>query len=119
MLEPCTELYATIFASWLGGFQLVPLSPLFGPDAANYRISDSDAKAIVVSSDHRETISPGEAEGLEYVLLTDDEPSEDIERSFEAVADYDPITESRRRTQTGRVPSSTPAGRQVRPREYS
>jgi len=89
MLEPCTELYATIFASWLGGFQLVPLSPLFGPDAANYRISDSDAKAIVVSSDHRETISPGEAEGLEYVLLTDDEPSEDIERSFEAVADYD------------------------------
>ncbi|ELY37775.1 hypothetical protein [Natronorubrum tibetense] len=48
MLEPRPGLYATISASWLGGSQFVLLSPLFDPDATNYRIADSDAKAIVV-----------------------------------------------------------------------
>lgn len=91
MVEPCGELYAAIVGSWLGGFQLVPLSPLFGPDAANYRMADAGVKAIVVSSRHRNKISPEEIASLEHVVIADGDstPEKDIEHRFGASADYE------------------------------
>lgn len=82
MLEPCLELYKIIAAAWLGGFELVPLSPLFGPDAANYRVQEAGVNAVITSPKRRERIDAEAIETLEHVLLTDGESANDGDRPF-------------------------------------
>ncbi len=88
MLEPRAELYTTIFGSWLGGFQYVPLYTLFGPDAVNYRLDDASVKAIVTTPQHREKIDLDRVDNLEYVVLVGGDSDDGRIRSFDEVSNY-------------------------------
>ncbi len=91
MLEPCPELYTAIVGSWLGGYQLVPLSPLFGPDAVNYRIQDADVRAVVVSRERYGKIDVEAATDLEHVIVVDlgGRSDPDGTLAFEQIRDYE------------------------------
>jgi acetyl-CoA synthetase len=51
MLEPRLELYACMFGTMKRGAVYVPLYYLFGPDAIEYRMADSDASVLVTTAD--------------------------------------------------------------------
>ncbi|WP_254525767.1 acyl-CoA synthetase [Natrinema caseinilyticum] len=92
MLEPCSELYTTTVAAWLGGFELVPLSPLFGPDAANYRIREAGVEAVVTSPKRREKIDVESIKHLNHMLTAGDptDLTANDDCPFSEYAAYDP-----------------------------
>lgn len=59
------------FACWKIGAISIPLSVLFGPEAIEYRLRDSDAKAVVTDVDLAETVREvaGECPALEHVIV--------------------------------------------------
>jgi acetyl-CoA synthetase len=91
MLEPCLELYTSIIGSWLGGLQLVPLSPLFGPDAANYRLRDAEVKCLVISSRHYDKIDLESAGELDHVVVVElrSKAPDSATETFEKINGYD------------------------------
>ena len=60
----------THLANWKLGAVSVPLTVLFGRDALQYRLSDSEATAVVVDPSVRETVDEirGECPDLEHVI---------------------------------------------------
>jgi acetyl-CoA synthetase len=56
MLNPGLELYTSLFGNCKRGAVHVQLSPLFGPDAINYRIEDSEAKLLVTTPEKAKDI---------------------------------------------------------------
>ncbi|ELY52546.1 acyl-CoA synthetase [Natronolimnohabitans innermongolicus] len=60
----------THLANWKLGAVSVPLTVLFGRDALQYRLADSEATAVVVDPDVRETVEEirGECPALEHVI---------------------------------------------------
>jgi len=89
LLEPRIELFATIFGTWISGMTYVPLYTLFGPEALNYRLEDSNADVLVTSAEHVHKIDD-ELETLEHVVLVDegDQPEQNC-IDFESVWDLD------------------------------
>lgn len=49
ILNPSLEFYTSMFGAFKRGAVVVSCLPLFGPDAINYRLEKSNAKAVVVS----------------------------------------------------------------------
>lgn len=91
MLPPSFELYAVIFGTIKSGRIYIPLSPLFGPDALNYRLKDSGATVLVTDDKNVEKVTEGERSKLEYIVTTDErnKPITDIQSlPYNAVEDY-------------------------------
>jgi len=51
MLNPCLEFYVSLFGTLKMGAVVVPCFSLFGPDALNQRLTDSQAKILVTAQD--------------------------------------------------------------------
>jgi len=51
MLDPCLEFYVCLFGTMKRGAIAVPCFQLFGPEALEYRLRDSDAKMLVTTED--------------------------------------------------------------------
>ena len=73
LLQPCIEFYTSMFGIFKRGAVVVPCSPLFGPEAVNFRLEKSDARAIVTTQDQREMVDPQLAErlGLKFIFVED------------------------------------------------
>ena len=56
-------------ACWKLGAVSIPFSVLFGPDALEYRLRDSDATVAVVDVDVAETVDAEECPALEHVVV--------------------------------------------------
>jgi len=67
-LDCCTELYVTITGTWLSGSTYLPLSPLFGSDAIDYRLTDSEPKVLVTTRDHLDTLEQHDVRLPEHVI---------------------------------------------------
>lgn len=84
----------THLANWKLGAVSVPLTVLFGRDALQYRLADSEAKAIVVDPSVRETIDEirEECPELEHVVELGDAGSVegDAHAFNELISDYEP-----------------------------
>ena len=74
----------THLACWKLGAVSLPLSVLFGPDALEYRLGDSDAKVAVVDAAVREAVDAARERlpALEHVVEVDGEAAGDA-RAFE------------------------------------
>ncbi len=72
MLQPSAELYAVIFGTVKAGRIYVPLTPLFGPDALSYRLSDSNTSVLFIESDFADSMPDEAFPDLERVVLTGD-----------------------------------------------
>jgi acetyl-CoA synthetase len=59
MLDPCLEFYVSLFGTLNRGAIVVPCFQLFGPEALEYRIKDSQAKVLITTRDKAEAIRPG------------------------------------------------------------
>jgi len=68
MMEPRPELYATFLGTFLSGNTFVPLYTLFGPEAANFRLDNSETRVLVTTPEHREKISEDDLNDLEEVV---------------------------------------------------
>jgi len=70
----------------------IPLANLFGPDALQYRLSDSAAKAVITDGENRPKVHQirDELPALERVLLVDGRPEQDEIDFRKAVADASP-----------------------------
>lgn len=62
MLDPSFEFLVSFFGSMKRGAVAVPCSELFGQDALQYRLDDSDADLLVTSSDVLEKVDIGEVD---------------------------------------------------------
>jgi acetyl-CoA synthetase len=51
MLDPCLEFYVSLFGTLKRGAVVVPCFQLFGPEALEYRIKDSQAKFLITTQD--------------------------------------------------------------------
>lgn len=85
MLDPSLELYVAMFGILKRGAVMVQLSPMFGPDAINYRIDDSGADCLVTASEKLSVVS--ESEQLQ--AITTDEFEDFLGDNPET---YDPST---------------------------
>ncbi|MFC6768253.1 AMP-binding protein, partial [Natrinema soli] len=56
MLPTRLELYAVVFGTIAAGRIYLPLAPVFGPDALNYRLEDSGAAALFTTSEGCEVV---------------------------------------------------------------
>ena len=70
MLPARLELYAVVFGTIKSGRVYVPLAPVFGPDALNYRVGDSGATVLFTASEHLDKHDHG-ATDVERVVLVD------------------------------------------------
>jgi acetyl-CoA synthetase len=75
MLPACYELYAAMYGVVKSARVYVPVPPLFGPEALNYRIDDSDTTVLFTTSEHARKLST--ATTVEYVVLVDEDPNPD------------------------------------------
>ncbi|SER27045.1 acyl-CoA synthetase [Natrinema salaciae] len=84
----------THLANWKLGAVSVPLTVLFGRDALQYRLEDSEAKAVVVDPSVRETVDEirGECPALEAVIELGDGDSVagDASAFDDLLAGYEP-----------------------------
>ncbi|MFC7133243.1 MULTISPECIES: acyl-CoA synthetase [Salinibaculum] len=71
MLDPCYELYVGMFGIWKFGGVFVQLSPMFGPDAVEYRLDDSDADVVLTTKSAAEETVPEDA-AVEVVTVEED-----------------------------------------------
>ena len=58
LLFPSIELYVSMFGTFRKGAVAVMLSPLFGPEAIYFRLSKSEAKAIVTTKGMKSLLIP-------------------------------------------------------------
>ncbi len=73
LLFPSIEFYTCMFGIYKRGATLVPLFPLFGPDAIAYRLEDSKATAIVTTWSVAKLVDPALVEklGLKFIYADD------------------------------------------------
>ncbi|WP_222912859.1 AMP-binding protein [Natrinema sp. SYSU A 869] len=70
MLPTHFELYAVVFGTIKAGRIYLPLAPMFGPDALNYRLEDAGATVLFTTADGCETVD-GSLPSLERVVTVD------------------------------------------------
>jgi acetyl-CoA synthetase len=75
-------------AAWKLGAVSIPLSTLFGSDGLEYRLDDSETKAIIVDGSNIETFRPiqDNVTSLEAVFTVDTKPKADEKALSEAIA---------------------------------
>ncbi|MCP4602541.1 MAG: acyl-CoA synthetase [Proteobacteria bacterium] len=56
MLPPSVEFYVCLFGTIKRGAVAIPFSPLFGPDAIEFRIKDSSAKTLIITKEKNQLI---------------------------------------------------------------
>lgn len=88
LLPTQPELYAVFAGTCLAGNVYVPLYTLFGPDAVNYRLDDSDARVAVTTTEHRDKIDESQLDSLEELVVVDSDDGETT--SFDVLDDYEP-----------------------------
>ncbi len=77
MLEPCLDFYVSLFGTLKRGAIVVPCSQLFGPEAIEYRIKDSEAKVLVTTQDKIQMIKK---DLIHHVFATGPEFRKRLER---------------------------------------
>lgn len=85
-------------AVWKIGAVSVPMSTLFGPDAVEYRLTDSDAVVGIVDESNIDDFRQGsdQADGLSLILTVGDVDAKDGERAFwDAISDANRYFETR------------------------
>ena len=60
MLDPCLEFYVSLFGVLKRGAIVVPCFPLFGHEALQYRLNDSNTKLLITSSDKTKLVGNGD-----------------------------------------------------------
>ena len=71
MLPARLELYAVAYGAIKSGRVYVPLAPLFGPEALQYRLADSGASVLVTSAEHVSKLDGEAVPALETVVVVD------------------------------------------------
>jgi len=71
MLPAQIELYAAAYGTIKSGRVYVPLAPLFGDEALQYRLADSGASVLVTSSEHVSKLDGEALPELETVIVVD------------------------------------------------
>ncbi len=82
----------THLANWKLGAVSVPLTVLFGTDALQYRLADSEATAVVVDASVRETIESirPDCPALEHVIVVGSQGSGETHRFEALLAEQEP-----------------------------
>ncbi|WP_253738690.1 acyl-CoA synthetase [Halohasta salina] len=82
----------THLANWKLGAISVPLTVLFGPEALEYRLEDSGAKAVVVDPGVRETVEAvrESCPALNHVIELGESATEDAHAFEDLVDDHEP-----------------------------
>jgi len=62
MMNPCLEFYVSFYGILRMGAVAVSCSPLFGPEAIEYRLNKSNAKVAIVEDDAKNLLKPGVVE---------------------------------------------------------
>lgn len=75
MLPKRVELFATLFGTIKAGRIYVPLTPLFGPDALNFRLADAEVEVVFTTEEHLGKIDFDRVSSLEAVVLLDGDPA--------------------------------------------
>lgn len=70
MLDPGLELYTSLFGNCKRGAVHVQMSPLFGPDAIEYRIEDSNAEMLITTPEKANDVP--ESLDIETLLVGDE-----------------------------------------------
>ncbi|WP_276259629.1 acyl-CoA synthetase [Haloglomus litoreum] len=94
MLPTRVELYAVVFGTLKAGRVYVPLSPVFGPDAAGHRLDDAGATVLVTDAAHRDRIGSSVPDCVERVLLVEGEPEATRAEPYATVAAHDDAFEA-------------------------
>jgi len=83
-------------AAWKLGAITVPLTVLFGPDALEYRLTDSGARAVVIDPSVRDTVEEirGECPGLDAVIELGESVSGEAHAFETLISDHEPGIES-------------------------
>lgn len=89
MLPTTLELYAVVFGTIKAGRVYVPLAPVFGPDAAGFRLDDSGASVLVTTPEHHERIGDAVPENVEHVVLAGGESTEGRLEAYETIEEHD------------------------------
>ena len=85
MLPTRLELYAVLFGALKAGRVYVPMAPVFGPDAAGYRLGDAGASVFVTTPDHYDRVGHAVPEDVEHVLTVGGEADADRTDSYDVV----------------------------------
>lgn len=80
LLFPSLEYYVTMFGVYKRGATLIPLFPLFGPDAIAYRLEDAKATAIITTWNDAKLVDPEIVEKLGLRFIYADELINDLRK---------------------------------------
>lgn len=92
LLFPTIELYTAMFGAFRRGAVAVMCFPLFGPEAINFRLAKSEAKAIVTTRAMAGLIDPELAKKLDLTIIHADDLLADLESypdSYDWATDVD------------------------------
>ncbi len=64
ILNPSLEFYVSLFGTLKRGAVVVSCSPLFGPEAIEYRVNSANAKMIIIHRDNLDLIREGLAPNI-------------------------------------------------------
>jgi len=83
-------------AAWKLGAISVPLTVLFGPEALEYRLTDSEARAVVVDPSVRETVEQlrDDCPALEFVIDLDEPPGSEAHSVESLITRHEPGIDS-------------------------
>ena len=88
MLPTQLELYAVVFGTLKAGRVYVPMAPVFGPDAASYRLGDAGAAVFVTTTDHYDRVGDAVPEDVDRVVTVGGEVDGDRTEGYRAVEDH-------------------------------
>ena len=80
LLFPSIELYVAMMGTFRRGAVAVMCFPLFGPEAVNFRLENSNAKAIVTTRDMMGLVDPDLAKKLDLRMIDADNLMKDLDR---------------------------------------
>ncbi|ARS91864.1 acyl-CoA synthetase [Natrarchaeobaculum aegyptiacum] len=89
MLPTTFELYAVVFGTVQAGRIYLPLAPVFGPDALNYRLEDSGTRLLLTTDDTCEAVDDS-LSALERVVTLEGEATGATDQQVEG---FDAIRE--------------------------
>jgi acetyl-CoA synthetase len=72
MLPPRLEIFGALFGTVKSGRIYVPLSPLFGTDALNFRLADADVTVVFTTAEHARMIDTDWVSSLETTVVVDE-----------------------------------------------